>query len=861
MKKRWLFALPLLLMASRFPPGSNTVDPLNYGAVPNDGLPDTAAIQAAARAAIWYGHIMEFTGPPGTEYLIDAPIVSQILHSGVYKWVNNWIIQCDPGVVIRLANNSPAFQTPSAPHAMFEYASTTNNAPTPTTASGGGNEGYRNTFDGACELNTGSGNPGAAGIRWVVSNRGALRDVTIKSGDGFGVAGVLMGTWPGPGLIEGVTIDGFDYGTLDTWGQYGITYRDVTLLNQRVAGIKADNSMTSIEGLHSCNTVPAVRVNGNAGQLLLIDSQLDCGTSAQGAIQIGTGTYVTLRDVTSSGYGALVRKGTVFLTALGSSVTEWLAHSGFSLFDTEIASLRLPVELPPAEFTSSNAADWADPRSYGANPNTTADTRPGILAAIATGKPILQLVQGHAGGSSSSLLSRYFISDTIDIPCSVKRIEGMESKLQVSSAFPLGHPTLRMADPTCTASDVTVVERIWGSGKSAPFLEVSDARTVYVRDVQATSGSTGIAMLAGSGKLFLRDISALGMRIARGSSVWAWQLNPESFVATPEGMVNEGTLRVLAMKTEGLSTGGYPTLTARAGSRTEILGGMIMPCVGAPDPIIGFVLEDADFSASYMNWGSKSLDDATWDVQVRETRVGETRKLLVGDVPTAVYETGNRAIVELYSAHGARAPQPESVLVVGNPDALTAADLLLQNQLELRGPVTLLDDAANSDVDGKDLVVIAPSVGVSSIGTKYRDITQPVIISKGFALAQMGMSQSGPAGYVSGKTSITITNATSPLAACLPAGDVTVYSSAARVQHGRAAATGTNVAKPQDVTASLYGILGYESGVTMEAGVVANGRRVGWLLGDDATSLTEQGSALLDAAIEWALGEAPSCAP
>jgi len=642
--------------ASRFPPGSNVVDPRNYGAVPNDGLPDTAAFQAAERDSVLYGHIYEITGNPGDVYTIDAPIKSQILHGSppTLKWVNNWIVLCDPGVIIQVPDNTPAFNNAASPQAVFEYGSTTLASPTAPPASGGGNEGYRNTFDGSCIIDTGHNNPGARAISWVVNNRGVIRDITIRSGDGLGNTGIWMGRpWPGPGLIENVTIQGFDRAVWDGYVQYGIVYKNMHISGQRIFGLDITADASTVEGLHSCNTVPAIRTESSAGQVVVIDSKFDCGLSNKSAISLSATSKAYIRDSSASGYQSLVKQGTNIHTDLGLQVTEWTSHPEITRPGTAGGSLRLPALEAPKSFTSNNPNDWADPRSYGANPNDKLDDRANILAAIATGKPILQLVQGHAGGSTAAFQSTYYVSDTIDIPCSVRRIEGMESKLVTTTSFPVGHPLIRFAD-NCDWSDTTVVERLWPGGKGGPMYEHSDARTLYLKDVYAAAGSTGISNLLGAGFLFLKNVVASGL-ILEGGQAWAWQFNPENFNETV-GVINNGAIfRVVGMKTEGLGRGGKPTLTTKNNGATEIIGGLMMPCVGMGtlDVELGFVVEDSDFSAVYTNWCGKDFDRATWDVQIRDTQNGDIYEVYPEQLPTYTVEGGNKVFMSLYSSRKA----------------------------------------------------------------------------------------------------------------------------------------------------------------------------------------------------------------
>lgn len=647
-----------LAFASRFPPGSNVVDPRDYGAVPNDGLPDTEAFQTAARAAVLYGHIYEITGNPGDEYIIDAPIKSQIYHGSppTLKWVNNWIILCDPGVIIRIPPGTPAYANAAAPQPVFAYGSTTLSKPTAPPASGGGNEGYRNSFDGSCEIRT-SGNPGLRGIDWVVNNRGVIRGLKIISEDGLGDTGIWMGRpWPGPALVEDVEIQGFKNAVWDGYVQYGITFKNLFCHGQTSYCLNVAADETVVEGLHSINTVPVARVSSAAGHLVMIDSKIEGGASNKPALEFGAASKAYLRDVSAVGsaYQSLIKQGSVFRTDLGLSVDEWISHPGFSPNGGEVSSLRLYAQEAPKPFTSTNPNDWADPRNFGANPNDKLDDRAAILAAIATGKPILQLVQGHAGNSTPLFQSTYYVSNTIDLPCHIRHIEGMESRLVTTSSFPVGNPLFRLAD-NCDWSDVTTIERVWLGGKGGPMLEHNDARSLYLKDAYFASQSTGIHLKSKSGWLFLKNIVTNNLQIEGPHNVWAWQFNPESIQVEMPGIINNGgTLRVVGMKTEGLAVNGKPTLTTKGFGATEIIGGMMMPCVGQGllDVELGFIVEEgSEFSATYTNWCGKDFDRSTWDVQIRETINGQVYEVYPEQLPQYTVEAGYRVVMPLYRSY------------------------------------------------------------------------------------------------------------------------------------------------------------------------------------------------------------------
>jgi hypothetical protein len=638
--------------ASRFPPGSNVVDPRNYGAVPNDGLPDTEAFQAAVRDAAHTGHLYEITGDgnPATveTYTIDGPIKSQILRQGVFKWAANWTVLCDDDVVIEVPTNTPAFANPAAPADVFMFASTTNNAPTPASGPGSGNEGYRNTFDGGCTIRIGAGNPGArSAINYTGHNNAAVRGVTLEAPPGQGHAGLWAGRpLNGPALVEGVTIRGFQRCVYDGGVQYEMVYKNLTCEGQTVYGLDVNADVTVIEGLRSVNTVPAVRATSGAAHLVVLGSDFGGGLVTKPALELGATTKVFLRDVSAAGYRSLVKQGATWRDDLGLSQTEWASHPGHNPFEGPVASLRLPEAQSPRPYTSPRPQDWARPTDHGANTLDVLDDSDAIDAAIATGAPILQLVRSNAGGAEGA----YRVSRPIQVPCHIRRVELMGSKIATMAAFPQGADVF-VLDDNCDWSDVTTIERGWPCGKGGRMIAHRDARTLYIRDMYAACGTTGIEVVKGD--LFADNVVPSGLLVGPDARMWATQLNPENLAEVPGGMHVYGTLRALGMKTEGLGDNGQPTITAHAGAQVELLGGNMMPCIGmAAEDVTGpgFVVEDgAEVSLVYKNWCGKTFDLSTWDVQISETRDGETYEVRAEDLPSYNVEGGWGVFMPLYS--------------------------------------------------------------------------------------------------------------------------------------------------------------------------------------------------------------------
>lgn len=209
---------------------------------------------------------------------------------------------------------------------------------------------------------------------------------------------------------------------------------------------------------------------------------------------------------------------------------------------------------------------------------------------------------------------------------------------------------------------------------------------------------------------------------------------------------------------------------------------------------------------------------------------------------------------------------PIRVLFVGNNPTANAGDLVIINRLEARHfAVTAVDDndSQTSDADGKDLVVISSTVGSGNVNVKFTAVPIPILNWEEALMDDLNLTGDSPAapdhhGTTGGQTALQIVRADHPLAGGLPLGAVEVYSSPQTVSWGFPEANAANailiatvVGNPNQVA-----IFGYETGATLFDGATpAPARRVGFFLnGDSTTALTAAGFALVDAAIDWALG-------
>jgi hypothetical protein len=176
-----------------FPADSGIINVKNYG-VKGDGITDdTQAILRAIRENLVGnpGPIIYF--PSGT-YLVSDRLDWRD-KDGKWQAFMTFQGQNRNNTIIKLKDKAPGYTDSGNPKAViftaaFFWESATAGGKDWTNLGEGGTA-FRNfIFD--LTVDTGSGNPGAIGIDYLVNNVGSIRNVTIRSGDGQGYAGLDM---------------------------------------------------------------------------------------------------------------------------------------------------------------------------------------------------------------------------------------------------------------------------------------------------------------------------------------------------------------------------------------------------------------------------------------------------------------------------------------------------------------------------------------------------------------------------------------------------------------------------------------------------------------------------------------------
>ncbi|MGH8873658.1 MAG: glycosyl hydrolase family 28-related protein [Acidimicrobiia bacterium] len=590
-----------------------------YGASGDGVTDDTAALQKAIQENVGKSRILYL--PNGTYLVSDA----LEWRDSEGRWQPFLTLQGESreGTIIKLQDTTAKFAEPQEPLGVIVTGSGLFRGDPSAGGKdyqgrGEGNEAFRNyIFD--LTVDTGHGNPGAIGIDFLANNNGGVVNVTIRAGDGSGVAGLSMTRkWPGPALIKNVTVEGFELGVHTGRTEYGLTFENLTLVGQGVAGILNQGNVLSILGLASRNQVPAVQNVAPPGLVVLIEADLRGGAASASAIE--SDGFLYARSVTTDGYRSAIEGES------GSSVDEYAEPESLTLFSSPDGSLRLPIEETP-QVRWGDPEDWAgvaDPVfAGGANPADHEDDTEAIQAALNSGKATIYFPPGGGPGEG------YIVSNTLSVPPSVRHIVGLQSSVIPGSNFGTD-PEKPLFRFEVTSRDPVIVERIDISRNGehvfgTAFLQAA-SRPLVLTHVSVLV-KTGLRTTAGAGPVFIEDYCCSSIRLGPSGRVWARQLNLESAVLK---LSNPGSsLWILGIKTEQPST----VISTTNGGQTELLGGLLYPVAPVPRNLPAF--EASGLGEHSLIYAVSAYDQTrNYAIQVTETEGGRTRWLMSEDVPS-----------------------------------------------------------------------------------------------------------------------------------------------------------------------------------------------------------------------------------
>jgi hypothetical protein len=566
-------------MAAQFPADSGALNVRDFGAKGDGRQDDTAALRAAIAAAgtdtrsfFWRTRIVFL--PAGT-YRVSAPLMKRYAN-GQFGSGLILIGESEAATTIRLADHAPGFGDAGAPRGVVMTTSKLiDGGPTSGgkdyTGKGEGNDAYEN-FVEDLTIDVGAGNPGAVGIDYLANNIGAIRNLRVTAPAGSGAVGISMQRkWPGPALLQHVSVQGFDTGIAVANTEYGVTLEHVRLEGQRRTGLANDSNAVSAADLTITAADTAVANSSAEGLVVLTNSVLRRGS--EGATALRNRGAIVAHNVSFDG----------FAPPQGSSgplVGVWQGE--------QWQKQQLPFELSLADAPpepDDPPAKWVNVLKYRGPSNQAEDITEALRQAMATGAATIYLPHG-----------RYTINDGITIPPTLRRIVGMNSSLTVRPErrpeFARDTGMIRVAQPGPSLTIERLAFDMTDLGEQLA-VQVSAQRDVTLRDV-VTAGTSLLNRQPGGGRVFLEDVCCGAMHIAGPSAVYARQLDTEGGGTR---IINDGSpLAILGLKTEGDCT----VLDNRNGARTMILGGLLYVVRDADPKVPAFINHDGTLVASFL---------------------------------------------------------------------------------------------------------------------------------------------------------------------------------------------------------------------------------------------------------------------
>ncbi len=580
-----------------YPKDAGLYNVRDYGGMPDDGQDDREGILAAMEAAGGgKNHTVYF--PNGIYNLSGQIKIAPVNRDTSDKcgFCHKRTIlqgQSTAGTILLLDNNCEGFQDPKSPKGVVWMGTKPAQR-------------FRNAVRNLT-IHTGSGNPGASGLQFNCSNQGTVRHVRIVSGDGQGFAGLdlVYTNEIGPGYVEDLEVEGFDYAVQN--GAFNmLTFEFVKFENQNKAGMFVRRgTTTAIRKLESSNTVAVIE---NEGVVTLLEADLSGGSKEAAAIENKGVLYA--RDITARGYGKTIINTKGHQQGVADShVGEFTSEPVKTLFPSARRSLHLPIESAP-DIAWGDPDEWVNVVEFGALGDGKTDCTKAIQTAI--DQPGAKTVYLPAVDGANA---QYKISGPIYIRGSVERLIGCEARIA-------GKGILHFVDGEAPA---VIIERLSGQYNEVD-LEHRASRTLIV------SSCTRLDIRSyGSGKLFIEDLVADLQFLNPQQKIWIRQINTERKEHT--NILNAGaTLWVMGLKTEKEQI----KIHTHNGGKTELLGAWIyaqqdrkpltaifrvedsvasfagVRMHGFEEPYTKLVAEKRDGTERVWNWDAKPFSGRSW---------------------------------------------------------------------------------------------------------------------------------------------------------------------------------------------------------------------------------------------------------
>lgn len=568
-----------------FPPDSGVVVVTERG-IRNDGKTDvTAALQAlVAKEGSW----VTFYFPNGTYLLSDTIAIGKATRV-------NWFGQSRDKTIFKLADKAAAFQDPAKPREVLQSCQHRAVA-------------FWINY-GHFTIDTGKGNPGAIGMESGSNNQGTLRDVIIRSGDGAGAVGLdLAGMGVGPMLVTDVRVEGFDIG-IDV-AQSSRVLEHIELVGQRTMGIRSLDAIIHARQVTSDAAVPFFRGGSSKpgepwqGAALFIDSSIRSAKPV--AAPAFEGGMLYLRDVQVANYAKAVgtTSGPNGGVAAGA-VAEFSSHPGHTLFGSEAATLRLPIQEPPVVAWDRDFKTWASVLKF--RKPGDADDSEAFQRAIDSGARTIYFPDLRRAGDGRKAPG-YFFSKPIVVKPNVERIVGCGSLLVWTN--PREDFLVRVEGET---TKPLILEYLLNQ-YSGMWMRVrhDSPRPLLVRSVAEIS----VHKTARGGDVWAHDVAGYTWTF-EGGNAWLSQMNLER--GEPHKLVaRNANLWCLGFKSE--QDGG---ILGAEGGASEILGSYFY---SGPGPQSMFSVKDGDFaSVHFIEAAPRSLSRG-YAVLLEECQNGQWRQ-------------------------------------------------------------------------------------------------------------------------------------------------------------------------------------------------------------------------------------------
>lgn len=454
-------------------------------------------------------------------------------------------------------------------------------------------------------IDCGNGNAGAVGLKFYASNTGCIRNVTIKSSDFEGFAGIslLNGSC---GVIKDVKIEGFSFGVLGI-GAARTIFENVLLENQTWCGMQFNSYNTVLKDIVSRNTVPTVAISNGGGDGFSMGAFIN----VEGTIDPGSNFIYTRNNG---------EEKTVFpVKRLNDSENTKL-------------SLNLPIEDTP-EFIYPDVSEWVCVDTFGAIGDGETDSTQAIQRAMDSGAEVIYFNEG-----------RYVLSDEIKIPATVKMINfcycNMVAKGRLKTERKTGAFIINEdSDHPLFMENAYTWEYFCGMFK---FIKHSAHRDLVMKDIHLQAASVYFNTVSGS-KVFIENVANttgdfsewyIYERIGEepilasnvpyefyGQKVFARYVNPER--ADIE-MINDGGECVLmAVHTEGPGT----VLKTVNGGKSEILKFTTSLATNNPEKPV-FINDNSSMSCV------SGFINGKYPIAVKEIKGKKEKKLLTEDLIT-----------------------------------------------------------------------------------------------------------------------------------------------------------------------------------------------------------------------------------